>query len=266
MRRWRFFSWLLIALILLVVSFQFPRLNQTAHGLFCAVSKPVLLVGATVRDLFMDVRYNFGKFWNAVARERIDRTRIMELEAKLLKYDEMDKENRRLKKLLDFAKTLPFKTVGVRIIGKDNSPWRNVVLLDKGSRRGLKPDMVLTVPEGLAGRILDVEPLTSRAILLPDPDSRVSALTAESRVQGVVAGTGSTKLQMKYLALDSEIVIGENVITSGVGSLFPKGIQIGKIESVEKDPDGLHLLATVNPSAPFSKLEELLCLISEASK
>ena len=74
------------------------------------------------------------------------------------------------------------------------------------------------------------------------------------------------KLQMKYLALDAEVEIGEDVTTSGVGSIFPKGLLIGKIESIERDNDGLHLLALVKPSVPFSKLEEVLCLVLSPQK
>lgn len=266
MRRWRFVFWLGTVLIILVLSFQLPRLNQTVHNIFYTVSKPFLVSGAAVRDVLLDARYNFWKFWNAVAKERTYQARIAELEAKLLRFDETDKENRRLKKLLNFSLAAPFKTVGVRIIGEDSTPWRSMVVLDKGTRQGIKADMVLVAPEGLVGRVLEVGPFTAQGILLLDPDSRVSALTATGRFQGVIFGTGSERLQMKYLALDAEIEIGEDVITSGIGSLFPKGLQIGKVESIGKDPDGLHLLATIRPSAPFSRLEEILCLVSQPSK
>ena len=126
--------------------------------------------------------------------------------------------------------------------------------------------MAVIAPEGLVGRILEADHATSSVILLVDPDCRVSALTATSRAQGVITGIGTEKLQMKYLALDAEIAVGEDVTTSGIGSIFPKGIQIGKIESIERDSDGLHLLALVNPAVPFSKLEEVLCLVSSPQK
>ena len=126
--------------------------------------------------------------------------------------------------------------------------------------------MVVVVPEGLVGRILEVEPYTAYAILLPDPDSRVSAMTSSSRAQGIITGIGTDKLQMKYLALDAEVAVGEDVMTSGIGSIFPKGLQIGKIESIERDSDGLHLLALVRPAVPFYKLEEVLCLVSSPQK
>lgn len=266
MRRWRFITWLFAALVILVLSFQLPRLTQTVHDIFNTLSKPFLSAGASVRDGITGVRYNFGRFWNAIAKERQYQARIMDLETKLLRFNELERENQRFKRLLDFAQTLPFKSVGVRVIGEDSTPWRNIVLINKGTKQGIKKDMVLVAPEGLAGRVIEAGTFTARGILLPDPDCRVSAMTAGGRVQGVVAGTGTGKLRMRYLSLDAEVTVGESVITSGIGSLFPKGLQIGKIEGVEKDPDGLHLRAIIAPSVPFSKLEELLCLVSQASK
>jgi rod shape-determining protein MreC len=212
------------------------------------------------------VRYQSGNFLNAVGKQNEYRARIQALEGQLSRFREIDRENRRLKKLLNFGLPLATRTIGARVIGEDVTPWKKVILLDKGSRHNLKKDMMVVVPEGLAGRILEVEPYTAHAILLPDSDSRVSALTATSRAQGIIAGIGTDRLQMKYLALDAEVAIGEDVITSGVGSIFQKGLQIGKIESVERDSDGLHLLALVKPSVPFSKLEEVLCLVSSPQK
>ena len=75
----------------------------------------------------------------------------------------MEKENRRLNKLLNFSQTLPFKTTGIRIIGEDNTPWKSVVLLDKGLKNNIRQEMVLVAPEGLAGRVLESN-LIRRAI------------------------------------------------------------------------------------------------------
>ncbi|MGI6240559.1 MAG: rod shape-determining protein MreC [Candidatus Omnitrophota bacterium] len=265
-RRWRSLGWLGGALLILLTGFQFPRIHQSVRNIFDSVSKPVLFAGSSVRNTASALRLNFGKFWDAVSKAREYQEQILDLQTRLLRYEEMDKENQRLRKLLDFSQALPYKTVGARVIGEDNTPWKRVVILDKGSNRGIRKDMVLVAPEGLLGRVLEVGPYTSRAIFLPDPQCRVSALTANGRVQGVISGTGSEILQMKYLPIDSEITIGEEIITSGIESLFPKGIQIGTVVSLEKDPDGLHLRAQVRPAASFSKIEELLCLISPASK
>jgi len=266
MRRWRSYYFLAVPVIALIAFFQYPRFNESVHSIFSTLARPAFVLGASLREGFYTVRYQSGNFLDAVGKQKEYLARIQELEGQLIRFREMDRENLRLKKLLSFSLPLATRTIGARVIGEDVTPWKKVVLLDKGSRHNLKKDMVVVVPEGLVGRILEVEPYTAHAILLPDPDSRVSALTATSRAQGIIAGIGTDKLQMKYLALDAEVEIGEDVTTSGVGSIFPKGLLIGKIESIERDNDGLHLLALVKPSVPFSKLEEVLCLVLSPQK
>jgi rod shape-determining protein MreC len=266
MRRWRSYYFLAVPLALLVLFFQYPRLNQTLHSVFSTLTKPVFVAGSGLRQGFYALRYQSGNFLDAVGKQNEYLARIQELETQLLHFQEMERENQRLRKLLNFSVPPEGRTIGARVIGQDGTPWKRVLELDKGSRQNIKKDMAVLAPEGLVGRILEVDPATSSVILLVDPDCRVSALTATSRAQGIIAGIGTDKLQMKYLALDSEIEIGEDVTTSGIGSIFPKGIQIGKIESIERDSDGLHLLALVNPAVSFSKLEEVLCLVSSPQK
>jgi rod shape-determining protein MreC len=266
MRRWRSYYFLVVPVMALIVFFQFPRLNESVHSIFSTLARPAFVLGSSLRDGLYTIRYQSGNFLNAVGKQREYLARIQELEGQLVRFREMDLENQRLKKLLNFSLPLATRTIGARVIGEDVIPWKKIILLDKGSRNNLKKDMAVVVPEGLVGRILEVEPYTAHAILLPDPDSRVSALTATSRAQGIIAGIGTDKLQMKYLALDAEVTVGEDVTTSGIGSIFQKGLQIGKIEAIERDGDGLHLLALVKPSVPFSKLEEVLCLVSSPQK
>ncbi|MCM8775466.1 MAG: rod shape-determining protein MreC, partial [Candidatus Omnitrophica bacterium] len=202
------------------------------------------------------------QFWETFQDQSRLEARVIELESQLIYYHEALRENERLKKILDLKQSIPAKTVAAKIIGRDLSPWRKTLILDKGQSHGIVKDMMVLAPEGLVGRILEVGPLTSRVILLTDPDARVSALTADSRAQGVVAGNGSPRLQMKYLELDSGPTVGEVVLTSGIGEIFSKELKVGMVEAVSRDPDGLHLVASIRPFVPFSKLEEVLCLAS----
>jgi rod shape-determining protein MreC len=120
--------------------------------------------------------------------------------------------------------------------------------------------MAVIVPEGLVGRIFEAGPETAKVILLSDPDSRVSSLTATSRTHGIATGNGTLKLELQYLDLDSEVAVDEIVISSGVGGIYPKGIRIGRVVNISRDSGGLHLLGTIEPFVNFSKLEEVLCI------
>ncbi len=262
MKRWRSYYFLIIPILLLIFFSQQLRLNQLLQSAFFSITRPVFLFGSTIRQGMYSFRNYSGNFFVAVQKQKEYLDKISALERQLDQFREMERENGRLKKLLDFEKPIKSKSVGVRVIAEDASTWKKNVLLDKGSKDGIKKDCVLIAPEGLVGRVLEVTARTSQAILLIDPDFRVSARTTESRAQGVIAGFGTEKVQLRFLSLDSGVSIGEEVTTSGVGSIFPKGILIGVIESIGCDEDGLHLLATVKPSVPFSKLEEMLCLTS----
>ncbi|MDD5218750.1 MAG: rod shape-determining protein MreC [Candidatus Omnitrophica bacterium] len=259
--RFRFSYYLLIILVLpLLFVLQNPRINAPLHRASLTVLKPALMGGHVIASTISGTWNKAVQFWNSFQNEGIYEKQVQELKAQLLYYHEAMRENERLKSLLAFKDTVPSKTIAARIIGWDLSPWRKTAILDKGKLQGLKKDMIVMVPAGLVGRILEVNPTTSRLILLVDSDARVSAVAENSQAQGVVFGDGSTKLSMKYLDLDSGVAVGETVLTSGVGRLYPRGLGIGKIESIGKDSNGLHLDVAVEPFVQFSKLEEVLCL------
>lgn len=191
---------------------------------------------------------------------------MAELESKLTELAEARKENERLRKLLDFRKSSQNKTLAAEVIGRDASFWRKILILNKGSNQGVRKDTAVFVPEGLVGQVLDAGPATARVLMLTDPDARVSSLADQSRAQGVVSGNGSPDLAMIYLELESGISVGETVLTSGIGGVYPKGIGVGKITGISRAADGLHLAAQVEPFVKFSKLEEVLCLVSSQEK
>lgn len=261
----KFFLVIIFFLAFLLIFRDSPWIQQS-RAAFRVFLRPFLSASSSVTDTLGDTREYFILFLRTFEKQKENRRRISDLESRLTAFDEMVRENARLKKLLEFQQSVTFKTVAARVLGHDLSAWRRVLILDKGSRDGLKKEMPVISPEGLLGRILDVTPRMSRVILLTDPDSRVSGLAAESRSHGIVAGNGTSRLEMIYLDLDSGVQVEEPVLSSGMSALFPKGIRIGRIDSIRKSRDGLHLVAEVAPYASFSKLEEVLCIVSSPSE
>lgn len=256
----RFLAFAAAAFVLIAFTFQFPRLRSSAGSWIHSLCRPLLESANVVSDQASHVRNQFYSYWNAIDKQNEQEQQIHELESRLIHFEEVLLENNRLKSLLEFRDSLPQKAVGVRIIGYGLKPWKKSILLNKGSSQGIKPMSVLVVPAGLVGRIVDTNLLSSQAILLTDPESRVAAITLTSRAQGIIEGNGGEKLKLRYLNLDDSVQVGEIVITSGLSDVYPQGLRIGRIESVERDSDGLHLSATVRPAVRFSKIEELLCL------
>lgn len=266
MRTKRSYYFLAFLFLPLLVVLQNPAVKEPVRGWSQAVLKPVLLTAQNISQFFTDFRLAGERFVRTFKEQGNQEERIAQLESQLVTFKELEKENERLRKIVDFRSTIPSKSIAARIIGSDPSPWRRSFILDKGTRHGLKKDMAVVSFQGLVGRILEAGPETSRVILLTDLDARVSSLTDQSRAGGITAGTGGNKLKMIYLDLDSGVQVQETVLTSGLGGLFPKGLRIGKITALTRDPSGLHIQADVEPFVVFSKLEEVLCLVSSPQK
>ena len=262
MRPKRSYYFFAIVFLPILISLQNPNVSEPLHNFSRGLVKPIFMLGSSASDGFRSFQDALSRLWQSFKDQGEYKKRLVELESRLLEYDEMKKENLRLKNLLGFKDSMQGKTIPARIIGWDPSQVRKTLVLDKGVNQGVKKDMAVVVSEGLVGRVLESGPSTARVILILDPESRVSGIANDSRAQGVVAGNGSPTLTMEYMDFDGGAKVDEIVLTSGVGGVFPKGIRIGKIMSLGKDEAGLHLGAKIESYVQFSKLEEVLCLDS----
>lgn len=262
MRRKHSFYFFVVALAPLLFVLQAPERSEFIHQIGLTCLKPVLETSHAVSSAFRQTGERVVQFWDLYAHHQALTARVEELEGKLVEMGELKKENERLRGLLEFKKESPFKTIPVRVIGRDLAPWRKTILIDKGSSNGIKKRMALVNAQGLVGRVIEVGPFTARAILLLDPESRVSVLFQESRDLAVAEGDGSSWLHGTHINRESLVKVGDRVLTSGLGGVYPKGIAVGTVEMVGTEKEGLELFASVRPFVQFSKLEEVLCIAS----
>lgn len=256
----RSFYFLAFALAPLFVILQAPERQAFLHQMSLTCLKPLLITSHALSHTFQKTGANLVQFWSLYRNQTELTRRVTELEQRQVEMEELRKENDRLRRLLEFKKEIPTKTVAARVIGRDLAPWRRTILIDKGSQDGIKKRMAVVNAEGLVGRIIEVAPFSARAILLLDPESRVSALFQESRDLGVAEGDGSSWLRLTRIDRDSAVKVGDRVLSSGLGGVYPKGIPVGRVEMVAGEKESLELFATVRPFVNFSKLEEVLCI------
>jgi len=170
-------------------------------------------------------------------------------------------QGRRLQKLLGFKESYVTSTVAAQVIGTSGSERSHVLYLDKGSEDGIKPEMAVITPDGVVGKIRDVFPHTSQLLLISDPSSGAGVILATTRIRGIVKGTAMGRVEIDNLTADSRIKVGEPVVTSGGDLVFPRGLPVGTIESIEPDP--LHQPYTairIKTAANLSRLEEVLVI------
>ena len=181
-----------------------------------------------------------------------------------------EEENKRLSSLLEIAQKYPdYETTGVNIIAKDPGNWYFTFTINKGTKDGLSPDMVLTDAGGLVGRITECGYTYSKAESLLDSRSSVSAMSLRTGDLGVVKGDYTLMndglCKMEYIDAESEIMEGDEIVTSHLSDIYPSGITIGYVQEVVTDDNGLTKYAVIEPSVDFEHLSTLLVITDSFS-
>jgi rod shape-determining protein MreC len=183
------------------------------------------------------------------------KTELLGLLKEQQKYLEAIQENKRLKELLLLKEKEHRYVTTARIIAKSIDPWSNAVILDKGTSEGISKDMVAITDRGLAGKISSVSYSYSYLLPLIDINFSSAARLQESRIEGIISGTGFRKCKLKYIPFEEEIKEGGVVVTSGFDLLFPPGIPIGYVSKVNKKGVGIFQDIDVIPFVNNSKTE-----------
>lgn len=175
-------------------------------------------------------------------------------------FRELRSENKRLRGLLGFKEHAGIDTVSAEVIARNPNNWIDSFIIDKGTVSGVKKGAAVCSARGLLGKVVDAERDTSSVILLTHPAFKAGGMLRDTRISGIVVGTGGGLAKMVYLPVDAEVKNGTIVITSPFSRTFPKGITIGEVIASGKSRTGLYKYAVIRPFAnPFDQ-EEVLCI------
>lgn len=173
---------------------------------------------------------------------------------------ELKAENGQLRQQLGLAQRSPLHYLSASVIGRSTDNWFDTITINRGTSSGLTRDMAVVTEQGLVGRIFRVTDRTATVMLITDRDSGVGALVAESRDVGVLQGQGQSGLKMQFFNPNAQVSEGDSILTSGLNSVFPKGIPIGRVMQVTGA--NLSKQAVIQPAVDFQHLERVLVVIS----
>ena len=251
---------LLVALLWYSVSLRQQDETNFMESLVLRATGPVQVAFDRVIKGTADI---WGHYLYLVGTAEDNRSLVEEnraLRAVLTQSDEVRLENARLRLLLDFKEAQEMATLPARVIAEDASSWFRTVMIDKGSEHGVTEGLPVVVAEGVVGRVVRSSPRFSRVLLITDASSAVASLLQDNRARGVCRGQGE-QLVFDFVLRQEEVKIGDRVVTSGMGGVFPKGLVVGRVESVDRQEFGLFQSIEVTPAVDFSHLEEVLVLL-----
>jgi rod shape-determining protein MreC len=225
------------------------------------VERALTGVGHGTRNLWRNYVYLRGvRQKNYDLQAEVDR---MRLEQMSLLADA--RQGQRLQQLLGFRQQYLYKTVVAQVIGTSGSDQSRVILIDKGSNDGLKPDMPVITPDGIVGKIREVFPDSAQVLEMNDQTAGAGVILETTRIRGILRGNAAGQVQVIDLLPDDRIKPGERVLTSGGDQVYPRGLAVGDVESIALDRQHPPYIAlTLRPAANLAQLEEVL-VITETS-
>jgi len=235
------------------------RLRTDPIGpLLLAVMRPLQIGAQTTVVRLRELPARVGAFRSLVAENERLRKQVTELEAERNRLLEAEATTQRLQELLQFRSDLPSGSITASVIGSSASTWFHSLLLDKGSRDGIRKGMAVVSPLGVVGQVVAATSRSSKVLLLTDPSSGVDALVQGSRARGIVSGSLDNGAIMKYVKRSEEVKEGDRLVTSGLDGLYPKGLLIGTVTKVNKKSFGLFQYVEVALAVDPSEIEEVL--------
>lgn len=217
-----------------------------------ALSTALVLRQTGATFVFELYRFLARPFQPAAPKEAVlENAQTRELQERLI---ELESQNQRLQELLGYTSQTKKSGIAAPVVGRSADHWWHQITLGRGSRHGIKTGDVVTAPGGVVGRITRVTPNTSRVLLLSDPSSRVGVTISRSRNMGYMRGQANNRAVLEFFDKVPDVRKGDVVSTSTLSQLYPAGLPIGRIESVNmrKSPAPE---AIVELSAPVSYVE-----------
>jgi rod shape-determining protein MreC len=252
---------LLVALILFSVhAGREPASTPFGRFMLEVVGPVQRLVTSTVDGIDSVWRHYFALVHAAKENEEL-RREVARMQRELNAQEELRLGNERLRGLLKLKAALSYPLVAGEVVAVDPTDHFRTAVINVGANSGVQKLMPVVQVQGAVGRVTWTSPNYAKVLLLTDPNSAVDVIVQRSRVRGIVEGAGKYSLRLKYTLHNDDVIPGDKLVASGAAGVFPKGIMIGTVTSVKKEPKGVFLVVDVEPAADFSRLEEVLVIL-----
>jgi rod shape-determining protein MreC len=197
------------------------------------------------------------------ARREADRLKEenAQLSVRMQMLKEVERENERLHKLLNFVRQVNLKFVSGHIHSADPSFLYKSVRMNRGESDGVLPGMAVVAADGAVGVVMRTLGAYSDVLLLTDPNSNLDVIVARNRRRGMLEGSAGQGMLFKYADRGSRVIVGDEIVTSGLTGPFPRGIVVGKVTKIRVEPDGVSQLIEVEPAVNFAEVSEALILL-----
>jgi len=231
------------------------------RAVFLWTITPIQKITCSVAYKVYAVKDFFASVWELKQENNRLIKENLELLSKNAKLSDMEKENIFLREQVNLLPREKYTLIATTIISRDPYNLENWVEIDKGEKDGVQKEMLVIVSNGiLLGKVAETNYSTSKIILITNPDSIVNALDIKTDAKGVLKGQYGLGLVLDMILPTETVNVGDEVISSGLGGLVPRGLLIGKVQEVKMSQDKLFQRAIVVSPVNFSNLRQLFII------
>ncbi len=256
-----------VAACLLLLTVQTRGHSTPTAEALAFVTTPVQSGLARANRAAVTVWATYLDWKNVRAENRRLRDENQQLRVESLQVSETAMENDRLRRLLGLQQRLPISTISAEIIAREWGGWVRSLTVNRGRADNVARLTAVISPDGLIGRVMEVRGGASVIQVLTDPASTVGAHVVRTRTTGIVEGDPRGTMRLKYMAREGGgIQVGDLVVTSGAGGVFPRGIPVGRVRAIDDRGSALFHYAVLAPVVDFARVDEVLLLTGDAKK
>ena len=254
----------IVATFIVLFSLMYQTYNEQGTSRFqMAVQTITYPVQTSVQAVVSTIKNTWNSYINLIEvneENKLLKQQLLNMEEKLNQHIENSVQFLRLRSQLLFAQNKARKEIFSEIIGESADNNHQIRLINRGSNQLLQRNFIVIRKEGLVGRIQSVSPYQSSVQLIIDHRSRVPALIQRNRVKGLIYGTHDG-IEMRQINQHAKIKIGDRVISSGLGNLYPKGILIGWVSGIQHKSHELFKTARLDSAVDFNQMEEVFAIL-----
>ncbi len=256
---------ILASITLLVADFRTPHLNRL-RSLLSVVTYPIQVCASLPIDTVNAVSETVVSY----VELQKENQRLKEIQfindAKLLKLAALEKENIRLRMLLENSFQLGEQVLIAELLSVKLMPYEHTVVVNKGSRFGVHPEQPVLDANGIVGQVIRSLPNSSEVMLITDPDHAIPVEVNRNGLRTIAFGTGQpNRLHLPFLAKNADIVPGDLLVTSGLGGVFPAGYPVAIVDKFESRPDKSFANIYATPKAKLDSSREFLIVWSDST-
>ncbi len=255
---------LLSQVILMSTNARHPDSEQSFLRVWLVTAFSPVVHGAdavisSVRDTFSSYTANrHAREENAELRDQID-----QLTAERNKALERQAELDVLRTQLALPSRPQYREIAANVFSRDAVLWFRRLTIDRGTLDGVKRDMPVATAGGIVGRVISVGPNYAMVQVITDKHAGLGAMLQESRAMGEVHGLDNDRCELKNISTRENVEVGESVVTTGLDRIYPKGLLVGTVESIEADPNAPWHRIIIKPAAPVDRVEHVFVLLVE---